>query len=432
MRIQARSLQILVSNRKHLCDKDCDILQNGTQNSIKSDDIMKKKYIFITFSLAIGGAEKRIACIANHLAKTGNDVKIILLERAPIAQEIDARVQIVFLDEQLPPRISWHKTFFEKLLLKSTGLFLKKQNAILEEKIRLQKTYANKLHILLRKEPASVVISFMTFPSISTAMALKGTTQHRWVFVECNSPHVEFAADSVVPKIRKEFYALAYGAAFQTEEARDYYTFLPRLRTAVIPNPLPSITVPIIHGPRPKTVVTFCRMSTQKNIPLLLDAFTKFSQKHAAYTLHVYGDGLKKNEWISYAKTLPSRDKIVFHSAERDVAQKVCGEGMFVSSSDREGISNAMLEAMAVGLPCICTDCPAGGARMFIKSYENGILVPVRDVDAMADAMCYFAEHPKEAEQCGNNAKKIAEILAPDRIFAAWDTFLEEIGENHV
>ena len=67
---------------------------------------------------------------------------------------------------------------------------------------------------------------------------------------------------------------------------------------------------------------------------------------------------------------------------------------MFVSSSDFEGISNSMLEALGMGLPVVVTDCPVGGARMVIKSGENGILVPVGDTQAMYEAMRSVLKDP--------------------------------------
>ncbi len=99
---------------------------------------------------------------------------------------------------------------------------------------------------------------------------------------------------------------------------------------------------------------------------------------------------------------------------------------MFVTSSDREGMSNSMLEAMAIGLPTISTDCPAGAARMLIKNYENGIVVPMNDKQAMYQAMKYIIDHPNEAESMSQNASTIREKLSMQRIGKMWmDAILE-------
>lgn len=384
---------------------------------------MKKKFVFIAFSLATGGAEKRLACITNYLAAQEHDVKIVLLEDAPQVYETDPRIEIIKLSKQSHIKRSKTALFMRKVLLKLTRFFAKKQYAMLDEVIRIDQSYVSRLVPILQAHPTAMIVSFMTFPSLATAMALKGLN-NKWVFVECNSPHIEFPIDSPVPVLRKKLYRRANGAAFQTEEAMSYYKFLPNVKTAVIPNPIPRIDVDRFEGVRKKNIVSFCRFSVQKNIPLLIDAFTLFAEKHLEYVLDIYGDGEMKQPWMEYAKKSPFADRIIFHDAERDIAKKVYDSGMFVSSSDREGISNAMLEALAVGLPCVCTDCPAGGARMAIKNYESGILVPVGDAEQMCKAMCYFASNPMEAERCSKNAVAINETLKESRIVDMWEKFL--------
>lgn len=102
---------------------------------------------------------------------------------------------------------------------------------------------------------------------------------------------------------------------------------------------------------------------------------------------------------------------------------------MFVLSSDYEGISNSMIEALAMGIPVISTDCPAGGSRMYIKNNENGILVPVGDKKALAEAMMKLAGNPEFAKQLSVNALKVKEQYALEKIA---DRFLEEAGINCV
>ena len=93
---------------------------------------------------------------------------------------------------------------------------------------------------------------------------------------------------------------------------------------------------------------------------------------------------------------------------------------MFVSSSDYEGLSNSMIEAMAIGLPCICTDCLGGGTREVMIDEENGLIVPMNDVDAMYCAMKRFADDPDFAERCGENASKIRDKLSVEKIAQQW------------
>ena len=114
------------------------------------------------------------------------------------------------------------------------------------------------------------------------------------------------------------------------------------------------------------------------------------------------------------------KNKIHILPAQKDIHSIIKDYAMFVSSSDFEGMSNSMLEAMAIGLPTICTDCPAGGARAVIKDHENGILVPVNDVQAMANAMKEIAGDSELAEKLSLNGTKLREELSVNKIVNQW------------
>ena len=109
-----------------------------------------------------------------------------------------------------------------------------------------------------------------------------------------------------------------------------------------------------------------------------------------------------------------------------DVHKKIIDSAMYVSSSDFEGLSNSMLEAMAIGLPCICTDCMGGGTREVMTDRENGLIVPMNDADAMYRAMKEFIENPELAEKCSQNAIKIREKLSVEKITRQWLEVIEK------
>ena len=110
-----------------------------------------------------------------------------------------------------------------------------------------------------------------------------------------------------------------------------------------------------------------------------------------------------------------------------DVARDIKDARAFVLSSDYEGVPNALLEAMALGLPCIATDCLGGGPRMVIEDGVNGLLIPMGDEAALAEAMRRLLRDPEAAERMGRAARETAESFRPDRVFADWRQYVEDI-----
>lgn len=184
-------------------------------------------------------------------------------------------------------------------------------------------------------------------------------------------------------------------------------------------------------GTRKKVIVNFCRISPQKNLPLLIKAFSMFHEHYPEYILVIYGitaeleEVLLKEKLINniYNQGLSNCIKIL--SAISNIHNNVLDSAMFVSSSNHEGLSNSMLEAMAIGLPCICTDCLGGGTREVMVDHENGLIVPMNDEEAMFHAMKEFADNPELAEKCSKNAIKIREKLSVEKITNQWIEIIE-------
>lgn len=153
---------------------------------------------------------------------------------------------------------------------------------------------------------------------------------------------------------------------------------------------------------------------------MLLRAFAIFLQTHSDWTLEIYGDGSERNSLMSLASDLGIEDKIVINHGLQDVHNYVRDAGMFVLPSDYEGLSNSMLEAMAIGMPVICTDCPCGGARMVIRDGENGLLVPVGSENMLEAAMERIADENGLAEKLGIAAADVRKKLAVGEIADEW------------
>lgn len=390
---------------------------------------MKKEVIFVMYNLAIGGAERHLSTIANYMADKGIIVHMLLIDDPTVLFDVDKRVKVVCvnqnpkLDKYDSEKCSLFKlnkkakpSLSENARLKILRIFNKKRADYLEKKLFLKYMYSVPLYEYIKKYPNAVVASFMSIANLAFLIVAE-KLPNKVYFGEFTDPYTEFPPDSVYRKLRERYYLKADGGIFQTEFQKEFYRFIPNLECHVIPNILDSSKLPERYtGERRKDIVNFCRLDSSKNLPLLIDAFTLLHNDYPEYTLSIYGEGGLKDELIRKIYDLGLEDFARIFPFDRDLHPKIRDAAMFVSSSDREGISNSMLESLAIGLPCVCTDCPAGGASAMIEDHVNGILTPVKDAHALYMGMKELIENPELSKKISINAVKIIEELKPKKI----------------
>ena len=394
-----------------------------------------KHIVFIVGNYKNGGVPMRTTNLANEFAKKGYPSTILVTK--DIAENVfferHENVSVVSLKEYVSEHLN-DKAVKNNIKKRNNRIrFLKYLRYISKAFPKWDKKLATEIRGLRRSEnlsafivsnPDCVYIPFGISYFEDVYYASKGINA-KIIYAERNAPEVEF---SKITSEKEHIFTLLSktdGAVLQTDAELEFYGG--KLKNAVvINNPVKANLPEPFEGERRKVVVNFCRIAEQKNLPLMIDAFLEFHKSHPDYTLEIYGNTVEKNEeelklkylkMISslnaeeYIKILPPRADI--HSVVRDCA-------MFVSSSDFEGLSNSMLEAMAIGLPCVCTDCLGGGAREMITDEENGLLVPMNNVDALAQAMCRMADDKKLSERCSENAAKVRQTHNVKTIAAKW------------
>ena len=227
-------------------------------------------------------------------------------------------------------------------------------------------------------------------------------------------------------KFIEKYYTRADAAVFQTYDAKDVYPEAIADKGTVIFNPLkPDLPEPY-HGERNKNITTFCRISNQKNLPLLVEAFEKVHQEYPDYILRIIGDA-PNDEGKQVLRTINKmiadygiQDSVLIEPFNANVHEAIIRDTIYVNSSDYEGISNAMLEAMAIGMPVVCTDCPIGGAKATITDGVNGLLVPIQDADALYLGMKRIIEDNTMSKALSENASKLREDLSLETIAHKW------------
>lgn len=332
-----------------------------------------EKIVFVIPNMRGGGTERVISMLAREYVSRGMDVDILTFASGECAYQLDERVKLVCVSEQ------------------SHG------NPIIQLKrlFRMRKYF--------RKNKGCYIYSFSVAGTIFSAITKFGLNCPMFVS-ERNDPR-----QGREDWLRDWAYSKAVGIATQTRECISYFPEKLQKKMTVIPNPIDSALEEPYFGEREKSIVYVGRLHHQKNPKLLLTAFARFVEKYPDYTLHMYGDGELKEEMQEYVQSQHIDKNVVWHGFCKDVRTRIYKAGMYVLSSDFEGISNSMIEALALGIPVIATDCPIGGSAMYIEHGVSGFLVPVKDEDKLLEAMCAIAENEELAQKLSHNGAAIRE-----------------------
>ncbi len=344
-----------------------------------------KKITFVCVYLAKGGAERVMSILINDFANRGCDVQLIMLYENLVEYDIPDNVKIEYL--------GWSKY---KSVKEIYPRIKQLRNAI----------------------TGDYVIVFLYSAIRDTVIATLGQ-KRKIIISERNAPSID-PPGWIRQKIRTFSYRFADVIVFQTENALKYFPKSIQKKGIIIPNPIqPDIPQPF-RGIRKKTIVAAGRLEPQKNFQMLIKAFARFHKEFPDYRLEIYGSGPLEGELKELVKTLKIDDNVEFCGFVRDVDEKMNNASVYVSSSDFEGISNSMIEALAMGIPSICTDCPAGGAKMAIQDGINGRLVPVGNEGALYSALKEIIENPDMSQRFSNNSIKIREKLEKNKICRMW------------
>lgn len=219
---------------------------------------------------------------------------------------------------------------------------------------------------------------------------------------------------------------------FQTEGAKKYFPKEIQERGCVIANPIILEDMPVNYkGTRTKRIVAVGRLIKEKNYPMLIAAFSEVHKSKPDYILDIYGDGPERDYLEKMIVNLNAQSHIRLNHSRDDVLEAVKSAEIYVLCSDLEGMPNALIEAMAIGLPCISTNCPAGGPADLIKNNIDGILIDVNDVCALQEKILELIENPQNAQRMGENAqKKICANLSIDVVGLQWEKVLLSIAKG--
>lgn len=346
---------------------------------------------FYTKCLSRGGAERVTVSVCDYLSKTDDNIFIINQIKGNKEYSCPTDVERIILEKRS------HNYF----------AIVKHLRKVLKSK---------KIDVLIVMGVSNCIYAIPASYNLKTKVIVS----------ERNDPN-HFYGKPIVKYLSRFLMKKADGFVFQTRNARDFYDFDVD-KTAIIYNPitLPPTVKKEITNHR-KEIVNVGRLVRQKNQKCLIKAFSIIQKRHKDYTLAIYGEGGLHNELEDYINKLGLQKNVNLKGNTKNVLDEIKDAALFVLSSDFEGMPNALIEAMVLGLPVISTDCPIGGPSELIENEVNGILVPVADVDALAGAMDLVINDYVNASRMGENAKKIYEKLQIESIGAQWAAFILKV-----
>lgn len=276
---------------------------------------------------------------------------------------------------------------------------------------------------LCREFQPAALVAFMAEPNFRAVLAAAGLPVRTVISVR-NDPDREYPG-ALFRFVARHILPWADGCVFQTAEARAWFPARLQKKSTLIMN---QVSEGFFDRPEPETrrdIVAVGRLTAQKNHALLIRAYAALGPVEDR--LVILGEGEKRQELEALVQSLGLTGRVLLPGQREDVAGAIEGAKLFVLPSDYEGMPNALLEAMALGLACIAADCPCGGPRELIENGKNGLLIPVGDERALTAAMRELLGGGEKRAALSREARRSAEAFRPEAIFSRWESYVTSL-----
>lgn len=357
---------------------------------------------FLIYSIGGGGAERVLCSLANSFASNGHETSVITYVRTDSEYSLANQIKrYVLLDN---PRDGY-------------GLIG-----------TIRRIY--KLFKVCRKEQYDFVIPFMG-SAITESIFVSLFCKSKIVFSIRSNPRVTHPS-GLSTSILRFWMRHAAGAVFQTKDALSWAPKKVQRRAKVIFNPIKEDFFKVSwKGLQTKNLVTIGRLVGEKGHDMLIRAMKIVCQQLPDVILHIYGDGPQEDKDRQLIQTLGITRNVVMMGRTKDAPSILVNHRLFVLSSNTEGMPNALMEAMAVGMPVISTDCPCGGPKELLGTSLSDCLVPIGDCDKMAKSILSIINDESQLIKTSKIVHSIAAKYTQNNIYHEWVEYLNSlIGYN--
>lgn len=372
-----------------------------------------------------GGAERVVSLLSAEMDRTGHEVTVILRQK----QRREARFAVSESIRVFDLHDSWEALSQELPGLRPESKALsffrtRRPHRVAHRVTRLMQRL--RLRSVVERIQPDVVLAFMVTTNIETTSALWRSRIP--VIVSERSDPGRFEGDWIKRYFRNKWYGRAHGLVFQTEDARSFFSSKIQAKSTVIFNPL-ELSQTLTRTPEAgiPRIVTVGRLVASKRFDLVIQAIERLHSKGLACHLEIYGEGPDLNVLTNLVKERGLQEHVTFKGFSSTILNDIKDAAAFVLASTYEGMPNALLEAMALGVPCIATDCPIGGPRSVIETGVNGVLFPVGDLEALTSGLEALLRDRGAAEALGQAGTQLRDRLSVEKIVREWESWIEQV-----
>lgn len=341
---------------------------------------MKKVLLFIC-TLDDGGAQRVVSILSSELANLDYEVEILKYYKSENIYPLNPKIKVSCVEENTKSNnilinISWMRNYF--------------------------------------RNNCDIIISFLASYNMLALLANPGKPI---IVADRNDPK-RIPSNPIIRILRNSLYKKADYIVAQTENNKNYFN---SDKCVVINNPMDieKYVGMALSAAKKHKIVSVGRLTKQKNQLMLIDAFNEIHKKHNDYELYIYGEYRSyKNILDEKVNSLGLNNCVFMPGSKKDILCQIKDSEVFVLSSDYEGMPNALIEAMCIGLPCISTN--VSGANELIQNGQNGYLIDVGNTSQLIEKLELLINDQELAKQIGKNACEISDNFNKHNIVNKW------------
>lgn len=347
------------------------------------------RIFFVTSTLTSGGSERVMSLLANRFAEDKYEVEIINLNQHIVFYPIDSRIKLTFAEDEV--------------------------GASVIKKIVWLRKY-------IKRTRPDVVIPFMEAVYCFTLFSLMG----------CRIPII--SSERIDPQrspflrniLRRIFLPLTDWLVVQTQDIKNFYPHFIQKKTSVIYNPVTEQVFHLQEVTKEDVVISVGKLDDQKNHALLIRAFSKLAEQFPSWKLVIFGEGPLRSDLEKLIDSLGMQGRILFPGRCDNVIEEMNKSRIFAFSSNYEGMSNAILEAVSVGLPVVTTN--VSGAYELVK--DGGYVIPIGSEKLMVESLMTLMNSESLRKEFGEKNKSRAKEFELNMIFKQWESLIVNIVSN--